>query len=163
LFVSGGSGGNARVVNAFTGEIVASYAFVTPVPGANNTFINDVVLTPQGPYFTDSRSPVLFHLPLGRDGRLPAQDEVQTVQLSGDWAANAAGVMPSSNGLTRTPDGPGPHHGGVQLRHAVPGRPGHRRGDADRPRAARPWSTATACCWWGTRSTWCRTGSTRSR
>jgi sugar lactone lactonase YvrE len=105
LFVSGGSGGNARVVNAFSGEIVASYQFVTPIPGANNTFINDVVLTPQGPYFTDSRSPVLFHLPLGRVGQLPAQDEVQTVQLSGDWAANAAGVMPSSNGLTRTPDG----------------------------------------------------------
>ena len=29
LFVAGGSGGNARVVNAFTGEVLASYAFAT--------------------------------------------------------------------------------------------------------------------------------------
>ena len=27
------------------------------------------------------------------------------IPLSGDWAPNADGVAPSSNGLTRTPDG----------------------------------------------------------
>jgi sugar lactone lactonase YvrE len=105
LFVSGGDAGNARVVDVRTGRILASYRFVTPVPGANNTFINDVVLTPDGAYFTDSRSAVLFHLPVGRDGRLPSQDQVVRIPLSGDWAPNAAGVAPSSNGLTRTPDG----------------------------------------------------------
>jgi len=105
LFVSGGGAGSARVVNVHTGEILASYQFVVPVPGANNTFINDVVLTPDGAYFTDSRSAVLFHLPLGRHGRLPTQAEVVRIPLSGDWAPNAEGVAPSSNGLTRTPDG----------------------------------------------------------
>jgi len=105
LFVSGGGAGSARVVNVHTGEILASYQFVVPVPGTNNTFINDVVLTPDGAYFTDSRSAVLFHLPLGRHGRLPTQDEVVRIPLSGDWVPNADGVAPSSNGLTRTPDG----------------------------------------------------------
>ena len=86
-------------------QILASYQFVAPIPGANNTFINDVVLTPDGAYYTDSRSAVLFHLPLGRHGRLPAQDEVRQIPLSGDWAPNAEGVAPSANGIARTPDG----------------------------------------------------------
>jgi sugar lactone lactonase YvrE len=105
LFVSGGGAGNARVVNVHTGAILASYQFVVPIPGANNTFINDVVLTPAGAYYTDSRSAVLFHLPLGRHGRLPSQDDVVSIPLSGDWVPNAEGVAPSANGIARTPDG----------------------------------------------------------
>jgi sugar lactone lactonase YvrE len=105
LFVSGGGAGSARVVDARTGSILASYQFVTPIPGANNTFINDVVLTPDGAFYTDSRSAVLFHLPLGRRGGLPAPEDVRPVPLSGDWAPNAEGVAPSANGIARTPDG----------------------------------------------------------
>jgi sugar lactone lactonase YvrE len=105
LFVSGGGAGSARVISVRTGEVLASYQFVVPIPGANNTFINDVILTPDGAYFTDSRSAVLFHLPLGRGGRLPTQDEVRQIPLTGDWVANADGVAPSSNGIARTPDG----------------------------------------------------------
>jgi sugar lactone lactonase YvrE len=105
LFVSGGGAGNARVVSARTGEILASYSFVTPIPDANNTFINDVVLTPDGAYYTDSRAAHLFHLPLGRHGKLPGQDGVVRIPLSGDWVPNAAGVAPSANGIARTPDG----------------------------------------------------------
>ena len=105
LFVSGGGAGSARVVDVHSGQILASYQFVTPIPGANNTFINDVVLTPDGAYYTDSRSAVLFHLPLGRFGQLPTQDDVVRIPLSGDWAPNPDGVAPSSNGIARTPDG----------------------------------------------------------
>jgi len=107
LFVAGGGAGSARVIDVHTGEILASYQLVVPIPGADNTFINDVVLTPEGAYFTDSRSAVLFHLPVGRDGRLPAQDKVVRIALSGDWVPNAAGVAPSANGIARTPDGCG--------------------------------------------------------
>lgn len=105
LFVSGGGAGSARVVSVHTGEILASYQFVVPIPGANNTFINDVILTPDGAYYTDSRSAVLFHVPLGRHGALPTQDEVRQIPLSGDWVPNADGVAPSANGIARTPDG----------------------------------------------------------
>jgi sugar lactone lactonase YvrE len=104
LFVAGGGAGSARVVSVRTGEILASYQFVVPIPGANNTFINDVILTPDGAYYTDSRSAVLFHLPLGHRGELPTQDQVRQIPLSGDWVPNAEGVAPSANGITRTPD-----------------------------------------------------------
>ena len=105
LFVSGGGAGNARVVSVRTGQILASYQFVVPVPGANNTFINDVVLTPSGAYYTESRSAVLFYLPSGRHGELPTQAEVQPIPLAGDWAPDSSGVTPSANGIARTPDG----------------------------------------------------------
>jgi len=105
LFVAGGGAGSARVVSTRSGEILASYQFVVPVPGANNTFINDVVLTPDGAYYTDSRSAVLFHLPVGRRGGLPTQEDVRPVPLSGDWAPTPEGVAPSANGIARTPDG----------------------------------------------------------
>lgn len=105
LFVSGGGAGSARVVDVRTGEILASYQFVEPIAGANNTFINDVVLTPGGAYYTDSRSPLLFQLPLGRRGALPGQADVRQITLSGDWAPNAEGVAPTANGIVRTPDG----------------------------------------------------------
>ena len=42
LFVAGGDAGDARVVSAFTGEILETYPFVTPPA---TTFVNDVVLT----------------------------------------------------------------------------------------------------------------------
>ncbi len=53
LFVAGGTGGDARVVNAITGEILARYAF-----GNTPTFVNDVILTPEAAWFTDSQPAV---------------------------------------------------------------------------------------------------------
>src|SRR5262245_20993570 len=55
LFVAGGSGGNGRVVNAITGEIIASYTFATAP-----TFVNDVVLTPDAAWFTDTQRAFLY-------------------------------------------------------------------------------------------------------
>lgn len=97
LFVSGGAAGDARVVSALTGEVLASYQFAS---GA--TFINDVVLTPEGAWFTDSLSPVLHHLPLGPHGRLPGPDEVVTLPLTGDLVFQPGF---NTNGISRTPDG----------------------------------------------------------
>ena len=101
LFVAGGPGGDGRVVNAFTGEIIASYPFVTPATG---TFVNDVIVTPRGAYFTDSQRPVLYHLPFGRFGRLPDASGVVTIPLSGDFQQQAGF---NTNGISRTPDGRG--------------------------------------------------------
>jgi sugar lactone lactonase YvrE len=50
LFVAGGPGGDGRVVSAITGQILASYSFATAP-----TFVNDVVLTPQAAWFTDTQ------------------------------------------------------------------------------------------------------------
>ncbi|WP_067845906.1 SMP-30/gluconolactonase/LRE family protein [Nocardia lijiangensis] len=101
LFVAGGTGGDVRVVDAWTGAVLANYQFATPP----DTFVNDVVLTPTGAWFTDSRTPVLYHLPLGPDGALPAPEAVQRLPLTGDIAYVPAAF--NANGIVRTPDGTG--------------------------------------------------------
>jgi sugar lactone lactonase YvrE len=96
LFVAGGVAGNARVVDTRTGRVLASYQLAT-----GDSFVNDVVLTPHAAWFTDSRNPVLYRLPLTR-GRLPA--EAQVVPLTGDIVFQEGN---NSNGIARTPDGRG--------------------------------------------------------
>jgi sugar lactone lactonase YvrE len=99
LFVAGGPQGDARVVSAVTGRVLASYTLAT-----GNTFINDVVLTPGAAWFTDSFNPVLYKLPLGRHGELPTQAQVQAVPLTGDVVFQPGFNV---NGISRTPDGTG--------------------------------------------------------
>jgi sugar lactone lactonase YvrE len=98
LFVAGGPSGQARVVNAATGAVLATFQVATP----NASFINDVVLTPDAAYFTDSINPTLYKLPLGRNGALPAADQVVDIPLGGDFVT---GPGFNANGISRTPDG----------------------------------------------------------
>jgi sugar lactone lactonase YvrE len=100
LFVSGGSAGDGRVIHGVSGELLARYQFV---PAATTSFINDVVLTPWGPFFTNSREAALYHLPLGTDGHLPAPDRFRRVALVGEW--EQVGTGNNANGIARTPDG----------------------------------------------------------
>jgi sugar lactone lactonase YvrE len=97
LFVAGGAAGDARVVDARTGAVLASYSFA-----AAPTFVNDVVLTPDAAWFTDSQNAVLYGLPLGRHGRLPAADAVVRLPLTGDWVQQTGF---NANGIARTPNG----------------------------------------------------------
>ena len=98
LFVAGGPGGDARVVDSRTGEVLASYTFA---PAGTSSFINDVVLTRDAAWFTESMAPVLYGVPLGRHGALPDQSEVITLPLSGDWVQQPGF---NANGIARTPD-----------------------------------------------------------
>jgi sugar lactone lactonase YvrE len=97
LFVAGGNGGDARVINTATGAVLRSYELQT-VPA----FINDVVLTGGAAWYTDSANPVLFKLPLGRHGRLPA--EAVRVPITGDLVYTTGN---NANGIAATPDGRG--------------------------------------------------------
>jgi len=97
LFVSGGTGGDARVIDGRTGKLLASYVLATP--GAS--FINDVVLTRRAAWFTDSENAQLFKLPLGRHGKLPEAGQVVTRPLVGEWQ-QLDGV--NANGLVTSPD-----------------------------------------------------------
>jgi sugar lactone lactonase YvrE len=99
LFVAG-RGQGARVVDARTGDILASYVLTTAAP----TFANDVFLTPRTAWFTDSFQPALYGLPLGRHGEPPDADGVVTITLSGDWS-QVPGEVVNANGITSTPDG----------------------------------------------------------
>lgn len=96
LFVAGGNAGNGRVVRASDGEILVSYPFTTAP-----SFINDVVLTPWGAYFTNSRAAELFVVPLRRGGSLP--DDFVRLPLTGDIVVDPA--VNNANGIARTPDG----------------------------------------------------------
>jgi hypothetical protein len=97
LFVAGGTGGDARVIDVRTGRVLASYQLQT-VP----SFINDVIVTHDAAWFTDSANPVLFKVPFGRHGALPAH--AVRIPLTGD-IRYAAGN--NANGISASPDGRG--------------------------------------------------------
>ncbi|WP_238011346.1 superoxide dismutase [Dactylosporangium sp. AC04546] len=92
LWVAGAGTGGATVYSA-TGRKLTQYNF-------NGTFVNDVVVTEDAAYFTDSYQPVLYKVPLHHH-RLPGQDAVQIIQLPGELG-DAAGF---NNGIEATPDG----------------------------------------------------------
>jgi len=94
LFVAGGSGGNARVVDTHSGKVLRSYTL--KAPGTTAWFINDVVLTRDAAWFTDSANPVLWKVPLGTRG------EPVAVPLTGDIRYTTGN---NANGISRTPDG----------------------------------------------------------
>ena len=68
LFVAGGSGGDARVVDARSGRVLKSYtAADRPVLHQRRRS-----LTGGSAWYTDSTNPTLFQVPLGRHGKLPS-------------------------------------------------------------------------------------------
>jgi sugar lactone lactonase YvrE len=75
---------------------VAALDLPTSVP----TFVNDVVVTPDAAWFTDSFAPVLYRVPLASSG-VPA-GPAQAVPLTGDWS-QVSGF--NANGIAATPSG----------------------------------------------------------
>jgi hypothetical protein len=67
LFVSGGPTGKAFVYDASSGDELAAFQLTTPP----TTFINDVVLTRDIAYFTDSRQPVIYAVKRDLSGVTP--------------------------------------------------------------------------------------------
>ena len=96
LFVAGGPTGNGYVYNARTGALIRDYEFTA----STTTFINDVVVTNRGAYFTDSRSTSLYRIPIGSGGRLGTS--VQTISLSQPFQLQG---MFNANGIDATPNG----------------------------------------------------------
>lgn len=99
LFVSGGPTGYAYVYDTRNGAEVGAYQL-----SVSGSFINDVIITRQAAYFTDSFQAVLYRLPLGPGGSLPDPSDIQTTPLSGDWQQvqgfNANGIEATPNGRT---------------------------------------------------------------
>jgi sugar lactone lactonase YvrE len=96
LFVAGGPTGDAYVYNARTGALIRSYELTT----SSTTFINDVVVTRNGAYFTDSRQAQLYRIAIGRGGRLAMS--VQTIRLAPPFQLQGAF---NANGIDATPNG----------------------------------------------------------
>src|SRR3990172_7262719 len=80
IFAAGGQTGKGHVYDAATGADIREY-----ILALGTTFVNDVVLTPQAAWFTDSLNPVLYKVPIGIDGALAAQAAVTTLALTGDF------------------------------------------------------------------------------
>ena len=97
IFVAGGGTGQAFVYDATSGALVQSYVLTAP-----GTFVNDVIVTADAAYFTQSTLPEYYRLPLAAGGGLPPADEVQTISLIGDWQ-QVPGF--NANGIEATPNG----------------------------------------------------------
>jgi streptogramin lyase len=96
LFVAGGPSGTGRVIDVATDDIPQEYTFAS-----GQTFINDVVLTRDFAWFTDSMQPQLYGVPLGAGGSPADPSEVVTLPLTGDWV-QAPGF--NANGIAETPN-----------------------------------------------------------
>ncbi|MET7960752.1 SMP-30/gluconolactonase/LRE family protein [Micromonospora zamorensis] len=97
LWTADFSGGGASVYDAGTGARLAHYQF-TDEPGS---YVNDLVITDRAVYFTDSARQVLYVVPLGPGGRLPAPTAFRVLQLTGP----AATPDVYHNGIVALPDG----------------------------------------------------------
>ena len=98
LFVAGGDSGTGRVIDARTGDLLEIYTFTGPT---EPSFINDVVLTRDFAWFTNSSSAELYGVPLGPGGALGVPGDVVTKRLTGDWV-QVDGF--NANGIEVTPD-----------------------------------------------------------
>src|SRR3954451_10251695 len=97
LFVAGGGTGTATVYDTRTGATIRTYQL-----GTAPTFINDVVVTHDAAYFTDSQTDVIYKIPIGAGGAL---GDAQTIKLGGDYvhvpgAFNLNGIDATANGST---------------------------------------------------------------
>jgi sugar lactone lactonase YvrE len=81
-----------RVYDTDTGELVAD----VEVPGE---FLNDVFVTKEAAWFTDSFAPQLFKVPIAKNGEIGSPERVE---LGGDWVPSAE---VDANGIVAAPGG----------------------------------------------------------
>lgn len=95
LWVAGGASGRGFVFDTTTGAQLASFTFNTAP-----TFINDVIVTDDAAWFTDSQRPLLYRVDITDSGGIGS---VSTVNLTGKIQ-----VVPDTfnlNGIAATADG----------------------------------------------------------
>ncbi|MBI5841841.1 MAG: SMP-30/gluconolactonase/LRE family protein [Chloroflexi bacterium] len=100
LFAAGGTTGYAYIYNGETGANAAEIQLT-----AESSFINDVVVTKDAAYFTDSFQPVIYRVPLEKNGQLTDPPASEVISLGGDYqftpgAFNANGIAVTPNGRT---------------------------------------------------------------
>ena len=98
LFVAGGPTGFAYVYNGDTGANAPAIQLTT-LP----SFINDVVITKDAAYFTNSFQPFIYRVPLENNGELPAVPTSEEIPLGGDYQFTPGAF--NANGIEATPDG----------------------------------------------------------
>jgi hypothetical protein len=104
LFVAGGPSGAAYVYDAETGKRLAMYQFVENPPPLS-TFVNDVIVTRDAAYFTDSFRPSMYRVPLGPRGQLPDPVLFEEIPLGGEFVQVPGVFVFNSNGIEALPNG----------------------------------------------------------
>jgi hypothetical protein len=104
LWVAGGGPGlfgtgEVRVYDASSGDLLATF-----VPPGDVGFLNDVAITQDAVYVTDSFIAQLVKIPLPADGSLPAEGSVKLLPVTGDFeqapgVANLNGIVAKSGVL----------------------------------------------------------------
>jgi hypothetical protein len=102
LFVAGGFTGQGYVYDTRTGATMAIYQFGTPgtAMAPSTAMVNDVALTKDGAWFTDSFQSRLYFVPISEAGVLGS---FRTLQVTGP-AAELSGQF-NLNGIQATPNG----------------------------------------------------------
>lgn len=101
LYVAGGTSGRSTLYDADSGDEVAVYPF--QAAGVNG--LNDVVLTHDAAYFTDTTRPFLYRIALGPNGE---PGEGTTIPLPPNFGVRGGctiGPSPRGNGIAAPPDG----------------------------------------------------------
>jgi len=89
LWVAGGPSGQVRVYDASSGALLRTYSVTAG-------FLNDVAVTRDAVYVTDSFIPQLIVIPLGAGGSLPTSATIRPIQAPFTYVAgqfNANGVV----------------------------------------------------------------------
>lgn len=97
LFVAGGFTGHAYVYDTRDGSTIADYTLGTP----GSTLVNDVAITRDAAYFTDTFAPVIYKVPIARDGTL---GQFVPITVTGPAGATAPGTF-GLNGIDAPPNG----------------------------------------------------------
>ena len=95
LFVAGGMTGKAYVYDA-DGNLVTEIQLAAP----GSSFINDVVITQDAAYFTNSFAPVIYRVPLADVG---PSAPFEPIQLGGEYVFTPGAF--NANGIAATPNG----------------------------------------------------------
>jgi hypothetical protein len=79
LWVAGASTGTVRVYDALSADLLQTYTF------SGTGFLNDLDITRNAVYITDSQNAQLAVIPLGRFGRLPDPSAAHLMPLTGEF------------------------------------------------------------------------------
>jgi sugar lactone lactonase YvrE len=102
LFVAGCFHGNAQVFDADSGALLMEYQ----LDSSGLSIINDLAITRDAVYFTDSAQPFLYRLPLTRKGGLPLDAGAATaIPLIGDFVNGDEPYCCAANGIVATENG----------------------------------------------------------
>jgi len=98
LWVSGAATGHAAVYNLMTGAPIADLTLT----GTQPAFINDVIVTRDAAYFTNSFTPEIYRVPVSASGEVGMPETIALHGPAADFVAgfNLNGIEATSNGHT---------------------------------------------------------------